>query len=116
MALLANTASPQRDNHPSLLPGLPLFWYDPTKSPAMEWERWFDLSTLAVMAKYSISVEELTRTVDADHPRVKVIIGDMPQEAAEKKLVTWLFLSVGEPARKMFEDKYPEVSVWTIRA
>ena len=40
----------------------------------------------------------------------------MPEEAAEKKLVTWLFLSVGEPARKMFEDKYPEVSVWTLRA
>ena len=116
MALRANTASPQRDNHLSLLPGLPLFWSDPTKSPAMEWERWFDLFTVAVMAKYSISVEELTRTVDAEHPRVKALIGDMPEEAAEKKLVTWLFFSVGEPARKMFKDKYPEVSVWTLRA
>ena len=75
MALRANTASPQRDNHPSLLPGLPLFWSDPTKSPAMEWERWFDLFTVAVMAKYSISVEELTRTVDAEHPRVKALSG-----------------------------------------
>ena len=40
----------------------------------------------------------------------------MPEEAAEKKLVTWVFLSLGEPARKMFKDKYPEVSVWTLRA
>ena len=68
------------------------------------------------MAKYSISVEELTRTVDADHPGVKALIGDMAEEAAEKKEVTWLFLSVGEPARKMFKDKYSEVSVWTLRA
>ena len=68
------------------------------------------------MAKYSISVEELTRTVDAEHPMVKALIRDIPEEATEKKLVTWLFLSVGEPARKMFKDKYPEVSVWTIRA
>ena len=115
MALRANTASPQRDNHHSLLPGLPLFWSDPSKLPAMEWERWFDVFTVTVMAKYSISVEELTWTVDAEHPRVKALIGDMPAEAAEKKLVTWLFLSVGEPARKMFIDKYPKVSVWTLR-
>ena len=54
--------------------------------------------------------------MDVEHPRVKALIGDMPEEAAEKKLVTWLFLSVGKPARKMFKDKYPEVSVWTLRA
>ena len=82
----------------------------------MEWEKWFDLFTVAVMAKFSISVEELTRTGDADNPRVKALIRDMPKEAAEKKLVTWLFLSVGELARKMIKDKYPEVSVWTLRA
>ena len=39
----------------------------------------------------------------------------MPEEAAEKKVVTWLFLSVGEPARKLFKDKYPELSVWTLQ-
>ena len=82
----------------------------------MEWERWFDLFTVAVRAKYSISVEELARTVDDEHPRVMALIGDMPEEAAEKKLVTWFFLSVGELARKMFKDKCPEISVWTLRA
>ena len=75
--LRADTASLQRENHRSLLPGLPLFWSDPTKSSAMEWERWLDLFTVAVMAKYSISVEDLTRMVDADHPRVKAPIADM---------------------------------------
>ena len=82
----------------------------------MEWERWFDIFTLAVMAKYSISVEESTTTGVAEHPRVKALFGDMPEEATEKKLVSWLFFSVGEQARKMFKDKYPEVSIWILRA
>ena len=38
----------------------------------------------------------------------------MAVEAAEKKVVTWLFLSVGKPARKMFKDKQPDLSVWTL--
>ena len=67
------------------------------------------------MAKHSILIDELTRTVDEGHPRVKAPIGDMPEEAAETKVVTWLFLSVGEPARKLFKDSYPELSVWTLQ-
>ena len=68
----------------------------------MEWERWLDLFAVAVMAKYSISIEEFTRTPDADQPRVKAIIGDMAEKAAEKKVVTWLFLSMRDLARKIF--------------
>ena len=111
-----STASIQKEN-PSLLPGLPLFWSDSTRSPLMEWERWFDLFAVAVMAKYSISIEELTITTDANSPRIKALIGDMAEEAAEKKVVTWVFLlvgSVGELARKMFKDKHPDLSVWTL--
>ena len=120
MALRASNSSntstsSQKDAIPSLLPGLPLFWPHADKPPAMEWERWIDLFAVAVMAKHSISIDELTRTVDEGHPRVKALIGDMPEEAAEKKVVTWLFLSVGEPARKLFKDKYPELSVWTLQ-
>ena len=29
----------------------------------------------------------------------------MAEEAAEKKVVTWLFLAIGEPARKMFKGQ-----------
>ena len=108
-----STASVQKEN-PSLLPGLPLFWSDNTRSPLMEWERWLDLFAVAVMAKSSISIEELTRTPDAENPRTKSLFGDMAEEAAEKKVVTWLFLLVGEPARKMFKDNHPELSVWTL--
>ena len=109
----ASTASLQKEN-PSLLPGLPLFWSDSTRSPLMEWEQWFDLFAVAVMAKYSISIEELKRTTDANSPMIKALIGYLAEEVAEKKVVTWLFLSVGEPARKMFKDKHPDLSVWTL--
>ena len=78
----------------------------------MKWETWLDLFAVALMANYSISIEALTRTPDAAHPRIRALIGDMA-EAAEKKVVTWLFLPVGEPARKMFKDKHLELSVWT---
>ena len=101
-----STASIQKEN-PSLLPGLPLFWSDSTISPLLEWEQWFDLFAVAVMAKVSISIEELTRTTDENSPRIKALIGDMAEEAAEKKVVTWLFFSAGEP-------KHPELSVWTL--
>ena len=57
-----------------------------------------------------------TKTVDADNLRVKALFGDIAGEAAEKKVVTLLVLSLGESARKMFKDKYPELSVWTFRA
>ena len=109
-----STASKQKEN-PSLLPSLPLFWSDSTRSPLMEWERWFDLFAVAVMAKYSISFEELTRPTDANRTvPIKAITGDMAEEAAEKKVVTRLFFSVGEPARKMFKDKHPHLSVRTL--
>ena len=79
-----STPSAQKDNS-SLLPGLPLFWSDSTRSPLMEWERWLDLIAGAVMAKYSISIDELTKTPVVDHSRIKTLIGDMAEEAAEKK-------------------------------
>ena len=60
----------------------------------MEWERWFDLFAVAIMAYISISIDELTRTPDADHPRLKALIEGMTEDAAEKKAVTWQLFSV----------------------
>ena len=85
MALRETSTASIRKENPSLLPGLPLFWSDFARSPLMEWERWFDLFAVAVIAIYSISIEELTRTTDANSPRIKALIGDMAEEAAEKK-------------------------------
>ena len=104
----------RRDQH-SRLPGLPLFWSEATKSPAMEFEKWVDLSAVVVIAKLSISIEELTSTVVNDHPRVKSLLGKMAEGAADKKVATLLFMSLGEPAKKLFKDKYPEISIWTLQ-
>ena len=40
----------------------------------------------------------------------------MAEEAAEKGVVTWLFLLVGKPGRKMFKGEHPELSVWKLGA
>ena len=81
----------------------------------MEWEKRVKFFAVAVMAKYFMSIEELTRTVDDDHPRVMSLIGDMAEEEADKKVATLLFRSFGEPARKLIKDKYPELSIWTLQ-
>ena len=82
----------------------------------MEWEKWIDLFAVAMMAKYSISMNELTRTADETNPRVKALLGDMPEKAANKKVVSMMFQSLGESGRKMFRDKYTETSIWTLQA
>ena len=69
-----------------------------------------------MMAKFSISMNELTRSANETNPRVEALLGDMPEEAANKKVVSMMFLSLGESGRKMFRDKYPETSIWTLQA
>ena len=82
----------------------------------MEWEKWIDLFALAMMTKYSISMNELIRTADETNPKVKALLGDMPEEAANKKAVSMMFLSLEEDDRKMFRDKYPEKTIWSLQA
>ena len=82
----------------------------------MEWEKWIDLFAVAMMAKYSISMNELIRTVDETNPKVKAFLGDMPEEAANKKAVSMMFLSLGKAGRKMFRNKYPEKTIWFLQA
>ena len=81
-----------------------------------QWEKWIDLFAVAMMAKYSISLNELTRTVDEANPRVKSLLGDIADEAANKKVVSMMFLSLGETGRKMFRDEYAETSIWSLQA
>ena len=96
--------------------GLSLFWHEASNSPSVEWEKWIDLFAVAMMAKYSISMNELTRTADEANPKVKAFLGDMPEAAANKKAVSMMFLSLGEAGRKMFQDKYPEKTIWSSQA
>ena len=69
---------------------------------------------VATNAKYSISVNEILRTVSAQNPRVASLIKNLNEQAAERKIVSVLFLSLGTAARKSLTDKFPEMRVATI--
>ena len=43
---------------------------------------WLDLFAVVKTARYSISIEELTRIVDTYDLRVKALIGEMEEEAS----------------------------------
>ena len=56
----------------------------------------------------------MTRMVHEANPRVKALLGNMADEAANKKVVSMMFLSLGETGRKLFRDKFPETSIWSL--
>ena len=68
------------------------------------------------MAKYSISITELTRAVTEQTPRVRPSMGDLDEDPANKKTIRVMYLSLGEAARKQFMDKYPNIALWELKA
>ena len=111
MALRAETSSSTpltlSTSAMSHLVGLPVYWHEASSTPTMDWDKWLDLFQVAVMAKFSISITELTRDVTEQTPRVRALLGDMDEDPANKKVVSVMYLSLGEAARKLFKDKYP---------
>ena len=98
MALRASSSSLSSANSTttnSLLVGLPLFWNEASKCPSMEWEKWIDLIAVAMMAKYSISMNELTRSADERNPRARALLGGYARRSAKQEsreydvIVTW---------------------------
>ena len=70
---------------------------------------------VAVNAKYSISVDELRRNVTEQTPRIAALINNLNEQAAERKLVSLVFLSLGTAARKSLTDKFPHLIKATIQ-
>ena len=68
---------------------------------------------VAANAKYSISVNELLGATTEQNPRVAALINNLNEQAAERKIVSILFLSLGSAARTSLTDKYPEMRVTT---
>ena len=99
----------------SHLVGLPVYWHEANSTPTMDWDKWLDLFQVAVMAKFSISITELTRDADQQNPRARALLGDMDEDPANKKVVSVLYLSLGEAARKLFKDKYPHTTLWNLK-
>ena len=92
---------------PSALAGLPAFWDTAESPPKTEWEKWWDVSVVAVNAKHSISVHELLRAPTENNPRQAALINNMNEQAAERKVVSILFLSLGSTGRKNLTDRHP---------
>ena len=113
MALPAETSS--CSSAPSNLVGLPVFWGDATTNPTMVWEKCLDLFQVAVMAKYSISITELTTYTDQQNPRVRALLGDPQEDPANKKVISVMYLALGDAAQKQFLDKYPPTALWELR-
>ena len=67
------------------------------------------------MTKYSISLTELTREASQQNPRVRALMGDLEEEPANKKVVSVLYLSLGEAAAKQFRDKFSHVTLWSLK-
>ena len=117
MALRAeNSSTSSSSSSTSHLAGLPVFWMDATTNPTMDWDKWFDLFQVAMMAKYSISISELTRETTQQSPRVRTLLGDLDEDPANKKVISILYLSLGDAARKQFVDKHPHVALWNLKA
>ena len=61
--------------------GIPVFWQEPSKEIQQEWSRWIELFEATLMAKSSISIEELTRE-EAVKARRKELMGGAEEPIA----------------------------------
>ena len=112
MALRAEGSSSSNNNSSlSHLVGLPVFWQDAAANPIMEWDKCLDLFQVAMMAKYSISITGLTREANKQNPRARTLMGDLEEDPANEKVISVMYLSLGETARKQFKDKYPHTAL-----
>ena len=93
--------------------GLATYWQNAAEEPKMKWDRWIELFGVALMAKFSISTEELTR--DVTHmARRQPMMGGLDENTAERKAVSVLVLAMGEAARKTLMDRKPQLDFKTI--
>ena len=63
-----------------------------------------------MMAKYSISIFELTRETPQQNPRVRTLLGDLDE------IISVMYLSLGDAASKQFMDKYTTTVLWDLKA
>ena len=72
----------------SALAGRNLYWSEPQDTPLLVWQKWLQLITVAMMAKRSISLSELTRVEGGE--RASAILSELSEEAASKKVISIL--------------------------
>ena len=107
MALRSN----EDESSSSPVPGLNYFWQEAENEHSYDWEQWQQLLEVAVLARYSFSVTEITRNMDEQSPRVPALIGNLEENAAARKIVSLLYISLGKNRREMFMDKFPPIEI-----
>ena len=90
--------------------GLSYYWQNAAEKPTTDWKKWIELFEVALMAKFSIAVEEIVREEEGTERRT-ALMGGHDVETAPKKAVSILFLALGEAARKTITDRKPERNV-----
>ena len=75
---------------------------------------WWELFTVAVIAKYSLSINAFLRITTQQAPRNLSSINNLNEEAAERKVISVLFLSLGTAGRKSVTDVFPGMRVATV--
>ena len=106
---LPDTEDATASRGPSAVAGLPTFWDAAKIAPKTEWEDWWDLFMVAANAKNLISVNEIFREVTEQNPRIAGLINNLYKQAAVRKMVSVLFLSLGTAGRKSLTDKFPHI-------
>ena len=86
MALRAENSNSSTSSSSHLV-GLPVFWSDTTINLAMDWDKWLDLFQIALMAKYSISITELTRGNSTESQGL-CVAGDLNEYPANEKVTS----------------------------
>ena len=102
------------DQSNATVPGLSYFWQDAEKSPSYDWDQWLQLFEVAVLARHSISVSELTRNAE-QQPRAQALMGTMEEAPAARKVISLLYISLGKTGRKMLMDKFPQINILLIQ-
>ena len=113
MALRANEHEDNSSRN-APIPGLSYFWQETEKQPEVDWAQWIQLFQLAVLARHSILVEEITREEEQNNPRNAALIGGMTRDMAQRKVVSLLYLSIGKVGRKKLMDEYPNIIIFTV--
>ena len=101
---LPNSEDVTTSKVPSAVAGLPNFLDTVEVASEPDW----DLFMVATNAIYSISVNEILRDVTEPNPRIPALINNLNEQAAERKVVSVIFLSLAAAGRKSLTDKFPQ--------
>ena len=109
------TLRAEEESYKSQLPGVTYFWQDADKPPSYDWDQWVQLFEVTVLARHPISMTELLRTADKQHPRKSALMGNLEETPEKRKVVSLLYIAIGKTGRKIIMDKFPNINILLIQ-